>query len=216
MLKDYYAILELPVTATIPEIKKAYRKLVMLYHPDKTGADTYSAAHFNEIKEAYEVLTNSTAKEQYLQQRWLKKAAGAWMPDEPITPPIVLKQALELNKSISLLNVHRMDATNVAQRILQIIPTPTIEKMKSFNEPEINAAILTTLLQATSVLPLQQTEMVTDQLRILAGTNTEEQIKIDRVLLQKKKQEDWERRKIWLILIAVVALCLLIYWSGKT
>lgn len=188
----------------------------MLYHPDKTGADTYSAAHFNEIKEAYEVLTNSTAKEQYLQQRWLKKAAGAWMPDEPITPPIVLKQALELNKSISLLDVHRMDATNVAQRILQIIPTPTIEKMKSFNEPEINAAILTTLLQATSVLPLQQTEMVTDQLRILAGTNTEEQIKIDRVLLQKKKQEDWERRKIWLILIAVVALCLLIYWSGKT
>lgn len=45
----------------------------MLYHPDKTGADTYSAAHFNEIKEAYEVLTNPAAKEQYLQQRWLKK-----------------------------------------------------------------------------------------------------------------------------------------------
>lgn len=108
------------------------------------------------------------------------------MPDEPITPPLILKQALELNKSISLLDVYRMDATNVAQRILQIIPTPTIEKMKSFNEPEINAAILTTLLQATSVLPLQQTEMVTNQLRILAGTDTEEQIKIDRVLLQKE------------------------------
>jgi hypothetical protein len=187
----------------------------MLYHPDKNSDNVYTAAHFNEIKEAYEVLTNPSAKEQYLQQRWLKKAAGAWMPDEPITPPLVLKQALELNKSVSLLDVHRMDAASVAQRILQLIPNDTIEKIKSFNEPDINAAIITTLLQSTSVLPLQQTFTIAQQLRKLADMNADEHLKIDRVLLQKKKREDWEKYKLWLIIFLVLLLCLLIYWSGK-
>jgi preprotein translocase subunit Sec63 len=55
-LKDYYAILDLPPTATIRDIKQAYRKLVMVYHPDKNNDDPYALSRFNEIKEAYEVL----------------------------------------------------------------------------------------------------------------------------------------------------------------
>ncbi len=214
-MKDYYAILELPVTATLPEIKRAYRKLALLYHPDKNEADSYSVAQFNEIKEAYEVLTNPAAKEQYLQARWLKKAAGAWMPDEPITPVLILKQALELNKSISLLDVHRMDAASVAHRMLQLIPTATIDKLKTFEEPEVQATIITTLLQACAVLPHAQTMQVAAQLRQLAGEDHEQQLKIDRVLLQKKKQEDWERKKIWFIIVLVILICLMIYWSGR-
>lgn len=61
-LKDYYKLLELEPSATLPEIKKAYRRLALLHHPDKTGNDPYSAAQFSDIKEAYEVLTNPTKK----------------------------------------------------------------------------------------------------------------------------------------------------------
>lgn len=214
-MKDYYSILELPVTATLPEIKKAYRKLVMQYHPDKSGDDVYTAARFNEIKEAYEVLTNPSLKEDYLQERWLKKASGVWMPDEPITPPLILKQSLELNRSIALLDVHRMDAASVTQRILQVIPTPTIDKLKTFHEPEINATILTLLLQSTKVLPLNYTGKVAEQLRLLAGDDNKLHHKIDLVLQQKEKQEKWERTKVWLILGTVVILCALIYFGGR-
>lgn len=215
LLKDYYSILELPVTATLPEIRKAYRRLAMQYHPDKNKDDVYSTARFNEIKEAYEVLTTPQLKENYLQERWLKKAAGVWMPDEPITPVQILKQSLELNKSISLLDVHRMDAAALAQRILQLIPDETIEKIKSFNEPEVNAAILTTLLQSTNILPLRFTIAVTDQLRKLALTDTDEHLKIDRVLEQKRKREQWERLKVWMVIAAVLLMCLLIWRSGN-
>jgi DnaJ domain len=187
----------------------------MQYHPDKNKDDVYSTAKFNEIKEAYEVLTTPQLKENYLQERWLKKAAGMWMPDEPVTPVQILKLSLELNKSISLLDVHRMDAASVAQRILQLIPDETIEKIKSFHEPEVNAAILTTLLQSTKVLPLRFTISVTDQLRKLAAADTEERLKIDRVLEQKRKREQWERLKIWIVVTAVFLICLLIWRSGK-
>jgi DnaJ family protein B protein 4 len=52
-----------PLTATVPEIKQAYRKLVMIYHPDKNNDDPYALARFNEVKEAYEVLMNPGKKE---------------------------------------------------------------------------------------------------------------------------------------------------------
>ena len=57
LLKDYYTILELEPSATLPEIKKAYRRLALQYHPDINPNDSYAAAQFVEIKEAYETLT---------------------------------------------------------------------------------------------------------------------------------------------------------------
>jgi hypothetical protein len=214
-MKDYYTILELPVTATLPEIKKAYRKLAMQYHPDKKGDDMYAVSRFNDIKEAYEVLINPSLKENYLQERWLKKASGVWMPDEPITPPLILKQALELNRAIAQLDVHRMDAASVAQRILQLIPASVINKLKTFNEPDINATILTVLLQSTRVLPLTYTIKVAEQLRLLADDDQQQLYKIQLVLLQKEKREKWERTKVWMVLAAVVIICVLIYFGGR-
>ena len=49
-LKDHYKILELELSATLPEIKKAYRRLALQYHPDKTQDDPYAAAHFIDVK----------------------------------------------------------------------------------------------------------------------------------------------------------------------
>jgi serine protease inhibitor ecotin len=108
-----------------------------------------------------------------------------------------------------------MDAASVARRILQLIPDETIEKIKSFGEPDINATIITSILQSTSVLPLQQTFTIAQQLRKLAEMNSEEHLKIDRVLMQKKKREDWERHKVWLIIAIVLSVCFIIYWGGK-
>ena len=65
-LKDYYNILSIEPSATLSEIKKAYRKLAHQSHPDKNQNDPYASALFAEIKEAYEVLTNPTKKEYYL------------------------------------------------------------------------------------------------------------------------------------------------------
>ena len=85
----------------------------MKYHPDKQNTDPYSLSRFNEIKEAYETLMNPARKEQYLQERWLKKAGGYWMPDEPLTPPVILKQVLDLNRRVAQMDVHRMDYDSV-------------------------------------------------------------------------------------------------------
>ena len=58
MKKDYYEILEVSKTASAAEIKKAYRKQALKYHPDKNGNDPFFEKRFREIQEAYEILTD--------------------------------------------------------------------------------------------------------------------------------------------------------------
>ena len=50
--KDYYSILGVPKTASADDIKKAYRKLAMKYHPDRNKGDKAAEAKFKDISEA--------------------------------------------------------------------------------------------------------------------------------------------------------------------
>jgi curved DNA-binding protein len=63
--KDYYKILGVERSASEAEIKSAYRKLAVRYHPDKNPGDASSEERFKEINEAYEVLGDSTKRAKY-------------------------------------------------------------------------------------------------------------------------------------------------------
>ena len=62
---DYYNTLGISKNASQEEIKSAYRKLAMKYHPDKNPGDASSEAKFKEASEAYQVLSNSQKKSNY-------------------------------------------------------------------------------------------------------------------------------------------------------
>src|ERR1700747_287816 len=63
--RDYYKVLDVPKTATEAEIKKAYRRLAMKYHPDRTPDDREAEESFKEAKEACEVLTDPHKRAAY-------------------------------------------------------------------------------------------------------------------------------------------------------
>jgi len=64
-MKDYYQLLGVQKNATVDEIKKAYRKLALQYHPDRNKGDKAAEERFKEINEAYAVLSDQEKRRQY-------------------------------------------------------------------------------------------------------------------------------------------------------
>ncbi len=63
--RDYYEVLEVSKTATAEEIKKAYRKKAIQFHPDKNPGDATAEEKFKEAAEAYEVLSDENKRARY-------------------------------------------------------------------------------------------------------------------------------------------------------
>ncbi|MEM1367000.1 MAG: J domain-containing protein [Cyanobacteria bacterium P01_H01_bin.15] len=80
--KDYYQILGVDKSASADEIKKRFRKLALKYHPDKNPGDKAAEAHFKEISEAYEVLSDEEKRRKYDQfgKYWKQAAQGSSGP----------------------------------------------------------------------------------------------------------------------------------------
>ena len=69
MSTSWYEILGLDTSAGEEEIKKAYKKLAMKYHPDRNPGDAAAETKFKEVKEAYEMLTDPIKRQQYEQAK---------------------------------------------------------------------------------------------------------------------------------------------------
>jgi hypothetical protein len=215
MSKDYYSILQLPPSATIPEIKQAYRKLAMTWHPDKNPNDPYAKLQFDEIKEAYEVLTNPVRKDLYLQERWYDQSIGRKKTALATTPVTILKLVLELERYVSTLDPHRMNKEGLFHYLNELFSEPTIEKLHQFNEADINRQIITTTLGALKPLPIDFVGAVSERLKKLSG---EDDISLQRIAdfnRQQKKALLWNKWKIVVLIFLTILICLLIFLTTK-
>ena len=215
-LKDYYKILEIEPSATLTEIKKAYRRLAQQYHPDKNASKEYALTYFAEIKEAYEVLTNPAKKDYYLQQRWYQQSIGKKeFQSQPITPPNILKQFIELDKHVARLDTFRMDKQGLYEYISNLLSDETIEQLRKFNETDINKEIIETTIRTAGYLHFQQAEKIAEKMYTLSGKEPATTMRIDLFLQQFKKRSQWEKSKIYIIFLATIIISLLIYLGSR-
>jgi curved DNA-binding protein CbpA len=79
--KDYYAILGVPREATEDELRRAYRRQALSWHPDRRPGDPRAAERFREISEAYAVLINPARRREY-DEAWRLGATGTFRPSQ--------------------------------------------------------------------------------------------------------------------------------------
>jgi len=63
--RDYYEVLGVTKSVTVAELKQAYRRYAMKYHPDRNSGDADAEAKFKEAKEAYEILSDGDKRAAY-------------------------------------------------------------------------------------------------------------------------------------------------------
>jgi hypothetical protein len=78
----YYELLEVPPTATLAQIKRAYRRLARKYHPDMNNGDPEAAERFKLITEAYEVLSDPAQRKNYDRTQPPRPSTGLATPGD--------------------------------------------------------------------------------------------------------------------------------------
>ena len=97
--RDYYEVLGLEKGASEQEIKRAFRKMAMKYHPDRNPGDKEAEEHFKEVNEAYSVLSDPEKKANY--DRF--DAMLELIPTPALARAAVLRDSADLTISLTCL-----------------------------------------------------------------------------------------------------------------
>ena len=127
----------------------------------------------------------------------------------------MLKQALELERYVSTLDVFRMDKYGLKEYLLGLLPDTTIEKLHVFNEPGTNREIISAVIKAMHPLPKAFTEEIVRQLFKLACGDTTASGLIELFTRKMERKNRREKYSLIIIIAATVVLCLLIWLAGR-
>lgn len=211
LLKDYYKILELSPGATIADIKKSFRRLALLYHPDRNFGSNLHEAKFKEIKEAYEVLSDTKQRQEYNSRRRSQSQTEKKNTYRQPTAQVILNQAIEFRKKITALDPERMNKRALYHHIQQLLVIQNILILKHSNDQKINKHFIEEILNCSRFLLFPQVEKICVQLTELAGTDNDLYQKIYQFSRQSRIHTYWNKYKLLAAVIVAFILCLLIY-----
>lgn len=207
---DYYKVLEIKPGATIEQIKRAYRRLALKYHPDVSDNSKHATAQFNLIKEAYETLTEPLSREKYMSERWRTQAYAEAFDNEVITPEDVLQSVLHFYKKSLNLDEYRLDKSGLLNELKSILNNDKQQILNEFQDIKVNDEVIAIAIKSSSLLALNHQ---LDLLNHIATINHSDKVATDIKEKELRLQESirWEKTKPYIFLLIVLTLCFIIW-----
>lgn len=206
-MRDYYQILEVEPSASFETIRKAYRRLALLHHPDKNDGSQYSARIFAEIIEAYKVLSNPYERKRYHQKLF---TTGYDISNVVNTPEQALEELVKLKEVINRSDPFRLFKEAVLIDLNAIVQKPVIDKIAEKTTADFKRKFIITYLDCIQVLDLSDFE---NKLKAIANITDEvSAIEIAKAVTLKKKTHWWEKYQTLVAFTIAVLICLLIYF----
>lgn len=213
-MKDHYHTLGLPPTAGLPAIRRAHRRLVLKYHPDKAPDNPFAEARFLAIQEAYQVLSDAGRRAAYDEERWLRGHSSQRSP-RAVTPAWIAGEAQRLLEQLRRSDTYRLDFGALRACILYLLSDAHLAVLREEAHPADTSSIVQSLLGAASFLPMPYLQEPLERLR-LAADGDAALLQATGLLARKKTREQQQRRLLpWLVLVLAVLLCLAMAFWGR-
>jgi len=212
--KDYYQILNITSTASPEEIKKAFRKLALKYHPDKNKGGLFTREKFSEIQEAYLVLKDKIKRAAYDYQRYTQNPQQAYKPLAE-TAEEILQSSILLHKKVSLLDPFRIDLNQLSLEINDLLSTHNLNILQNANDYVINKKIIHHITVSARPLDFHSAINIVELLKKIAGKDELIEKEISGFKQQIQWLHYWNRYKILVALTVAVFFCIMVFLSGR-
>lgn len=210
-IKDYYKILEVSPSATDADIKKSFRRLALKYHPDKNFGNELYSSKFKEVKEAYEILSDTKQRHLYNDQRKSQLQTQKTKTQVQLTPQLILQTTIDFRKKVLVLDPHRMNKTVLFQQLEYLLSKHNIAVLQYYNLEAVNKRIIEEIILCAKDLHFKQVESICLTLTALAGTDNNTYRSIHQFLKQVKRRSQWEKYKVFVAILFGLLLCFLVY-----
>jgi len=215
--KDYYVLLNVQPQASQEEIKLAYRRLALKYHPDRNAGNVHTEALFKEINEAYTVLSNQQKRDAYNRLRNDQNTTASQPQKTTRQKPVVtgrtvLFQCTHLRSLIEKSNPFAVNTDALLAKLEEILSDAHLHILLYENKPQQNAQVLHEILFCCKPLPLNYFYKINSRLYKLAGNNAIMRNSIQQFIKQKKQEQLWQKYKFFWVLLITIIICFLIYF----
>jgi curved DNA-binding protein CbpA len=212
--KDYYQILEIEPGSDEHDIKKAYRRLAMQYHPDKSGGQHEDAGLFRDINEAYEVLSDPSKREQYHYERWLHQSMGAKMQGY-LNAYQIYQIILESEKYFSGIDHYKINDYALLKVLLNLFSTSRIQSIAAEKNADLEKNIITIAIKMAGNLNSECQIQLKERMSVLNNANPSMNEMWEKAINNKIISERNSRYTVPILLLIVIALCIFFYLIGK-
>ena len=209
-LKDHYRTLGIASTATLGEVKKAYRVLAHKYHPDKNLDSGFTASHFREIQEAYKVLGDEQMRKIYDEERYF---AGLSSRKDPmiISGEWLLKEARKLSSHMAGLDSYTMNHKAVSEYVLLLLSDSHLGVLQQEQEQQTNRQILEEIISSIRKLDYRYYPAIVSRLGMMAGNDNLMRQTIAFAEEERRKKMRGDKYLPLIVLGVTLLLCLLMY-----
>ncbi len=213
-LKDYYSILHIPSSASMEEVKKAFRKLALLYHPDKNPDTRFANAKFAEIQEAYAVLGDRKKRTEYNDSRYFQSAGVSQQPLAGSAEDI-LGETFKLRNKVAGMDPFRIDRDQLFFDVSRILSDHNIHLLSDSSFTDTHKKIIHYLTESFQHLSFDHAKEMVGKLQKVHPEETVSQIELNEFLFHARVQHYWNRYQFLIALIVSVFVCLFIYLSSR-
>lgn len=223
--RDYYVVLNVQPAASQQEIKLAYRKLALQYHPDRNGGNIHTEALFKEINEAYSILSNQQKRADYNRLREARTTSAstyqtrpqshqkAQRPRPQVSGKTILFQCTHLRNVVENTNPFSINNDSLLAKIESLLSDSYIHILLYENKRIITSQVVHEILISSKPLPQNYFSIVTPRLFRLAGNDAIMRNSIQQAIKQKQQDYVWQKYKFWWVLFITLVICALIYFA---